>query len=85
MLAMYVKENQRDWDVHIPKVMLAYRSSVHETTKLTPYYTLFGRDVQLPPDAHFSRPTEPSKDIPGYVAGLRERLTTIGEFVRSQT
>ena len=28
MLAKYVADHQRDWDVHLPLVMMAYRSSV---------------------------------------------------------
>ena len=35
-LAAYVAENQRDWDQHIPMLLLAYRSSIHEATKWTP-------------------------------------------------
>ena len=37
MLAKYVAKRQRDWDVHLPMVMMAYRSSIplpstHPTT-----------------------------------------------------
>ena len=37
MLAKEVKENQRDWDQHIPKVLLAYRTALHESTGYSPY------------------------------------------------
>ena len=36
MLSMYV-ENQKDWDRWLPQVLLAYRSSVHESTGATPF------------------------------------------------
>ena len=48
MLAKYVAKRQRDWDVHLPMVMMAYQSSVHSSTKYTPYYLLFGHEVRLP-------------------------------------
>ena len=48
MLAKHVAEHQRDWDVHPPMVMMAYQSSVHSSTKYTPYYLLFGHEVRLP-------------------------------------
>ena len=48
MLSKYVSDNQRDWDVYLPLVMMAYRSSVHEATTFTPYFMMFGRGICLP-------------------------------------
>ena len=50
MLSKYVSDNQRDWDVHLPLVMMAYRSSVHEATTFTPYFMMLGRETCLPVD-----------------------------------
>ena len=36
MLTMLVADAQNDWDDHLPYVMMAYRASVHESTKCTP-------------------------------------------------
>ena len=36
MLSKFVAENQGDWDSHLPILMMAYRSAVHETTSFTP-------------------------------------------------
>ena len=48
MLVKYVAEWQRDWDVHLPMVMMAYRSSIHSSSQYTPHYLLFGHEVRLP-------------------------------------
>lgn len=48
MLVKYVAKCQRDWDVHLPMVMMAYRSSVHSSSQYTPHYLLFGHEVRLP-------------------------------------
>ena len=32
-LVKYVNENQNDWDVHVPSVLFAYRTSIHDSTK----------------------------------------------------
>ena len=37
MLAMFAGENKEDWDDLLPAVMMAYRSSVHESTGFSPY------------------------------------------------
>ena len=85
MLLMYVKENHSDWDIHLPKVMLAYRSSVHETTKFAPYYILFGRDIRLPIDVAFNLPGDSAKDLPSYVSDLKKKLVEMHEHVRDKT
>ena len=36
MLSMYVNDQQNDWDLNLQHVMMAYRSSTHETTGYTP-------------------------------------------------
>ena len=42
MLAMFVGENRDDWDDLLPAVMMAYSSSVHESTGFSPYRLMFG-------------------------------------------
>ena len=59
MLAMVVQANQRDWDVHLPKVLFAYRTAVHESTQFTPYHLVFGRSPMLPVDVMLQRPYPP--------------------------
>ena len=45
MLAMFVGENRDDWDDLLPAVMMAYRSSVHESTGYSPYRLMLGKNV----------------------------------------
>ena len=37
ILAMFAGENRDDWDDLLPAVMMAYHSSVHESTGFSPY------------------------------------------------
>ena len=55
MLAMFAGENRDDWDDLLPTVMMAYRSSVHESTGYSPYRLMFGEECTLPMDVA-SRP-----------------------------
>uniref|UniRef100_A0A671PPZ2 Integrase catalytic domain-containing protein n=1 Tax=Sinocyclocheilus anshuiensis TaxID=1608454 RepID=A0A671PPZ2_9TELE len=50
MLSFYVDDNQQNWDVLLPYVMMAYRSSIHSSTGFTPYKVLFGQEMVLPVD-----------------------------------
>ena len=47
-LAKLVDSSQRDWDTKISGVLSAYRTAKHESTKFTPFFTLYGRDATLP-------------------------------------
>ncbi|KAJ8937610.1 hypothetical protein NQ318_018423 [Aromia moschata] len=63
--------------------LLAYRSSVHETTGQTPANIVMGRELRLPCDLKFG--CTPGDDVAGedYVSTLRQRMDDIHERVRS--
>ena len=48
ILSMHVEKYQKDWDRWLPQVLLAYRSSVHESTGATPFALLCGCEARLP-------------------------------------
>ena len=50
MLAMFAWEHRDDWDDLLPAVMMAYRSSVYESTGFSPYRLMFGEECTLPMD-----------------------------------
>jgi hypothetical protein len=50
LLASHVDDNQRNWDVILPYVVYAYRTTVHEVTKETPFFLMYGRDPVTPLD-----------------------------------
>ena len=41
-LTMFVNDNHSDWDKQIPLFLMAYRTAVHETTKVTPSQMMLG-------------------------------------------
>ena len=55
MLAMFAGEHKDDWDDLLPPVMMAYRSSVHESTGFSPYRLMFGEECTLPMDIGLPR------------------------------
>ena len=58
MFAKVVWKTQRDWDLHAPGVMAAYRASQHSVTEYTPNYLMLDREVRTPIDLVLGAPTE---------------------------
>eukprot|EP00731_Ephydatia_muelleri_P003311 Em0001g3311a len=84
MLRMAAVDDESNWDLKLPCLMLAYRTSVHEATKHTPFSLMFGREVQLPIDVMFGLPTGSGQptNVPVYVKELRKWLSEAYERVR---
>ena len=43
ILCKLISDHRRDWADFVPKAVLAYNTSVHESTGCTPYRLMFGR------------------------------------------
>jgi len=48
MLAKVIDDRQRDWDEHVPFVMMAYRATQHSSTGFTPNRLFLGRENKVP-------------------------------------
>jgi hypothetical protein len=83
MLSLFVHENQKNWDELIPLLMLAYRSSVHETTGVSPHEMMFARPASLPVDIVLGKPepTIQQTDIE-YINNLQNKMNIIHDFAR---
>ena len=70
MLAKWINAEQNNWWQQLPYVMMAYQSSVHESTGCTPQFLVHGRETSLP--SHLMFPS-PKSDCP-----------TVHEFAHQQ-
>lgn len=52
LLRKHVSE-ENEWDAHLPQVVMAYNSSVQESTGFSPYQMLYGCNMPLPIDNRF--------------------------------
>ncbi|CAC5388548.1 unnamed protein product [Mytilus coruscus] len=73
MLSKLISRDQKDWDECLPLTMLAYRSSVRESTKQTPNLMMHGQKAQFPIDLLYGPPPDEAKqvDLHGYMNTLR--------------
>lgn len=84
MLAKMVTEDQKNWDLYISATCLAYNTAIHSSTKYTPSYLEFGRELRLPSD--LVQPTmHRCQDHTGFASELKHRLLlahkTAGEYL----
>ena len=88
MLATVINDHQTDWDIHLPKLLFAYRTALHAATGFNPFHIIFGHSPTLPVDVMLGalRHFQP-KDVPAYVSNLHKSLhntyTTVRTHIQS--
>ena len=84
MLAMFAGEHMDDWDDLLPPVMMAYRSSVHESTGFSPYRLMFGEECTLPMDIGLPRQDpDPQEGVTSpYAVWVKDSLKVAFDQVR---
>lgn len=87
MLSKYINVKQTEWDDYIDCVVMAYNSSVHETTGITPFRMMFGSEMTIPVDLQ----TESLEIGKGekisetkYVKNLCKNLELVHKFARER-
>ncbi|XP_061093063.1 uncharacterized protein LOC133125281 [Conger conger] len=85
-LAIVTAKHQRDWDAHVPLVLMAYRSATQDSTSCSPALLMLGREIRTPAEMMLGRPPDLPADPPGleYARKLQDRLECAHEFARNQ-
>lgn len=77
-IAMYCKENQRDWDEDLPYVVFSRRVAKNDTTTLSPSMLTYGREMNNPFD--LIADVQPAAfDVDEYAQELFARLASAKE------
>ena len=82
LLRAFVNDEHSDWDERLPYVLMAYRSSVNETTGYTPNMMMLGRDVTVPLDIQFANPQNAKEFQTEFVSNLQSRMEQAHEMAR---
>ena len=83
---MFVQEHQRDWDSHIPLLLMSYRTAIHSTTGCAPAKLMFGRNLRVPIDLLYPRPEGElfeSLTLYMYAKALQDKLDVVQTFART--
>ena len=79
MLATTIDNHQADWQHHIRKLCLAYNSSIHSTTGISPFFLMFGRQVKLPIDLMYGT----NRTEPDTAAGFAQKLKGVARSIQA--
>ena len=60
MLSRVINEKQKDWDVWIPQALLAYGTTMHTATGLSPHYMMFEGEARCRSDLWLPEPQKVS-------------------------
>jgi len=67
--SLLLGRGQEEWDVVLPQIMRAYRSTPHSATQETPNFLMLGRETQVPEHLAYHVPA-PESPVHEYVGGL---------------
>ena len=88
MLSKFVHDNQKDWDEHLPFMMMAYRTAQHDSTGVSPTEAMLGRQTEVPIDIVIGAPPRNEDELvglPAYVQNLKDRLEYTHDYVRKSS
>jgi len=83
MVAMTAR-HQSEWDEHLPFLSMAYRSTPHESSGITPNFMMFGRELSMPVDVMLGPSPQQKLSTLEYVKKLSDRLTYSYRLAREQ-
>uniref|UniRef100_A0A5S6QHH5 RNA-directed DNA polymerase n=1 Tax=Trichuris muris TaxID=70415 RepID=A0A5S6QHH5_TRIMR len=84
MLSVTAREQPFDWDEQVPLHLLAYRTSVHSSTGITPFQAVFGREAKLPADIMYGPPPEQADQMNMHVYASKLRGNLEAAYARAR-
>lgn len=83
LVAKMVDDDHKNWDLILPYILAAFRSTVHKSTGYTPNYLTLSREVNTAIDiAVTDKPSQQYKEINDYVDSLQNILYKAYGLVR---
>ena len=83
VLGKTVAEHQKDCDIRLPYVMVAYRATRHESTGYSPNFLMMCRETYSAIDVVYERPdTESSQTYDGFIEDIRDRMIHVRDTLQ---
>jgi len=84
MLSKYIQSYQKDWDQHLDFIIMAFNSTLHQSTGVSPYRLVYGREMAFPLEIITKKieDRDEPKYVSAYVSELEDRLRESHEVAR---
>jgi hypothetical protein len=84
MIRCFIKSKHTEWDQHLPKLAMAMRTAVSETTGVSPALLNLGREIPLPIDRNLQSGLSESAENPKEVATqMPSKMKPIVDYVKT--
>ena len=78
-------ETEPNWDLRLPLVLFAIRTSEHTSTKFSPFRLIYGQEARLPWDIVYGLPTNQPLPHEQWVAERKKDMIKVFGLVREHT
>lgn len=73
-LAAYVEDDQKNWDVNLPKIAFSINTSIHESHKFTPFEVLYGHKMRTSGEDHDHNNTLSGDELQAQLQKIRKKV-----------
>lgn len=75
-------EKQTDWAKHLPGILMGLRLTPNASTKCSPYFMVFGRQMRLPIDCSLIPKDNIPKTVKQYIDEIKENIETSQQIAK---
>ena len=82
MFRVYGNKDSPEWELMLPTAVFSYKSKVHSSTGLSPYYALMAREPRMPVDLLVQLPDEDQTELLDFVRGTWKRFQLMYSYIK---
>jgi transposase InsO family protein len=81
-MSHYVNKYRNDWDEFVNYALMAHRAVPHSTTRYSPFYLLYGREMRFPAEDVLTTKKFVTKDCTSRRESIQHHLETLADHLK---